>query len=179
MGPGLVPASDVWAFLPSGWMPRETLTAKTMNSLIIAVNLGKVRVLGIREAGDDPQEKRHLVEERSESVTDHVKSIHETVTDQSGRFRQGSPAGVKAGMSYGEEHELEAEIERQALQRTAGHIGRILAARNHPRWVLVAPRTMLARLLAVLPMATLDTLAKSVGGDLTSSPLIELEKRFL
>lgn len=160
-------------------MPRETLTAKTMNSLIIAVNLGKVRVLGIREAGDDPQEKRHLIEERNESVTDHVKSIHETVTDQSGRFRQGAKAGVKAGMSFGEEHELEAEIERQALQRTAGHIGRILAARNHPRWVLVAPRTILARLLAILPMATLDTLAESVGGDLTSSPLVELERRFL
>lgn len=150
-----------------------------MNSLIIAVNLGKVRVLGIREPGDDPQDKRHLVEERTESVREHVTSIHEAVTDQSGRFRQGAGVGVRAGMSFGEEHELESEIERQALNRTAAHIERILAARNHPRWILVAPRTILARLLAILPMAALDTLAKSVGGDLTSSPLVELERRFL
>ena len=149
-----------------------------MNKLIIAANLGRVRVLRFREPGDDPIERPHLVEQASESLKQHVDAIHEAVTDQSGRFRQGVGAGVRSGMSFGEEHELKAEIERKAIRQIAGHIDRVLDKAGHPRWLLAAPQPILARLLEVLSKPAVDTLGETVGSDLTNCPLGEMEHRF-
>lgn len=149
-----------------------------MNKLIIAANLGQVRVLGFREAGDDPAEQRHLVEEFSESVKEHVGSIRETVTDQAGRFSQGGSVGLKTGMSYGEEHHLKAEMERQAIRKTASRIEAILAAKSHPPWILSAPQPILAKLLEALPPSATGRLVSSIGADLTRCPLGEMEQRF-
>lgn len=150
-----------------------------MNRMIIAANLGQIRVLRLREAGDDPAEKRHLVEDGSASLQEHVKSIHETVTDQSGRFSRGGGAGVPAGMSTGEEHHLKAEMERQAVQRIAGHLDAILQTEGHPGWVLCAPQPVLARLLETLSRAAVERLDSTVGADLVRCPLADMEKRFL
>ncbi len=150
-----------------------------MEKLIVIANLGRVRPLKFREAGNDPQQKEHLVEEAGTTLEMRPEAIHEVVTDQAGRFGQGGPAGRKDGMSYGEEHNLEAELEKQALQRIAGKIGEIVAAEGYPAWRLVFPQTILPSLLEVLPAAARKTLAETVTGDLTKLPLAELEKRFL
>lgn len=149
-----------------------------MNKLIIAANLGQVRVLRFREAGDDPAEQSHLVEEPTLSLKEHVKSIHETVTDQSGRFSKGGSVGLSAGMSNGEEHHLKAEMERQAIKKTASHIDRVLHTEGHPQWILTAPQPLLPRLLEVLSQPAIDKLSSTVGADLTRSPLGEMEQRF-
>lgn len=149
-----------------------------MNKLIIAANLGRVRVLRVREPGDDPVEQRHLVELPAEAFQGHVDAIHDAVTDQSGRFRQGVGAGVRGGMSFGEEYELKAEIERKAIKRIAGHIDRILDKEGHPHWLLAAPQPILARLLEVLSKPTIDRLGQTIGSDLTNCPLVEMEERF-
>jgi hypothetical protein len=150
-----------------------------MKKLIIAANLGNLRVLKYREAGEDPVEQEHLIEESGESGKEHVKSIHETVTDQSGRFARGGAVGLETGMSYGEEHHLQAEIERSALKKIVARIEYVLAAEGHPLWILAAPRAILTRLEESLSEASRKCLSSSVGADLTRCPLPEMEARFL
>jgi hypothetical protein len=150
-----------------------------MKKLIIAANLGQVRVLKYREAGDDPIEQAHLVEEPLESVKEHVKSIHETVTSQSGRFGRGTPVGLETGMSYGEGNHLKAEIERTALKKIAARIDAVLETEGHPSWTLAAPQSILAKLRETLSKASRSTLASSTAADLTRCPLAEMEARFL
>jgi hypothetical protein len=150
-----------------------------MKKIIIAANLGNLRVLKHREAGEDPAEKEHLVEEPGESGREHLKSIHETVTDQSGRFARGVAAGLQTGMSNGGELHLKAEIERGALRKMAARIDCVLAGDGYPGWILAAPKAILARLEKALPAAARKSMLSSVGADLTRRPLTELEARFL
>lgn len=150
-----------------------------MKKLIIAANIGRIRVLKYRAAGEDPVEEDHLIEEPDKSTIEHVNTIHEEVTDQAGRFGRGGPAGLQAGMSYGEEHNLEREMERGALKKIAAGIERILAAEGDPAWILAAPQTILARLKKDLPAPALKGLISEVGADLTKCKLQEMEKRFL
>lgn len=150
-----------------------------MKKLIIAANLGRVRVLKFRSAGEDPIEQDHLIEKPDESSKQHVDAIHETVTDQAGRFGRGTPVGLGTGMSYGEEHNLEREMERGALKRIASRIQDILKAEGDPVWILAAPRTMIERLKDSLPASSRKLLLADVGADLTRCPLHEMEQRFL
>jgi len=150
-----------------------------MKKFIIAANLGQVRVLKYRAAGEDPIDQEHLIEEPAESGKVHVKSIKETVTDQSGRFGRGTPVGYETGMSYGEEHHLEDEMERNALKKIAARIETVLESEGHPGWILAAPKSILKRLEESLPPASRKTLASTVGADLTRCPLKEMEERFL
>jgi hypothetical protein len=150
-----------------------------MKKLIIAANLGNLRVLKHREAGEDPIEKEHLLEEPGESGKEHIKSIHESVTDQSGRFSRGNSVGLETGMSYGEELNLKAEIERAALKKMATRIECTLSAEGHPAWVLAAPKQILQRLEEALSATARKSLLSKVGADLTRTPLAEMEKRFI
>ena len=150
-----------------------------MKKLIIAANLGNLRVLKYREAGEDPVERDHLIEEEGESGKQHVKTIQETVTDQSGRFARGVPVGMETGMSYGDEHGLKAEIERGALKKMVARIECALSAEGYPAWILAAPQAILARLQEALPADARRNLLSSVGADLTRCPLSEMEARFL
>jgi len=150
-----------------------------MKKLIIAANLGNLRVLRHNEAGEDPIEKEHLAEEPGESGKEHVQTIRETVTDQPGRFGRGVPAGQETAMSHGEKHNLEAEIERNALKRIVARIECVLSAEGNPPWVLAAPRPILPRMKQSLAPAASKSLLSTVGADLTRTPLAELEKRFL
>lgn len=150
-----------------------------MKKLIIAANLGRLRVLKYREAGEDPIEQEHLVEEPLESAKEHVKSIHETVTSQSGRFGRGTPVGFETGMSYGEGNHLKAEIERSALKKIAARIDAVLETESHPSWILAAPQSILAKLQEMLANASRSTLVSSIGADLTRCPLADMEERFL
>ncbi len=150
-----------------------------MEKLIVIANLGRVRPVKFREAGDDPREKAHLVEVAGSMVEMRPEAIGDVVTDQAGRATQSGPVDRKGGMSYGEEHNLKSELERQALGRIAAKIGQIVAAEANPAWRLVAPQTILESLVEGLPAAARKSLTDTVSGDLTSLPLPELEKRFL
>ena len=150
-----------------------------MKKFIIAANLGQIRVLRYQAAGEDPIEQAHLIEEPAESAKQHVKTISETVTDQSGRFGRGTPIGFETGMSYGEEHHLEDEMERSALKKIAAQIDLVLDAEKHPSWILAAPKSILAKLQKAVSPSARKTLLSTVGNDLTRCPLKELEARFL
>lgn len=150
-----------------------------MEKLIVIANLGRVRPVKFRGAGEDPQHKAHLFEEPGGIAEMRPESISAVVTDQAGRSTRSGPVDRKGGMSYGEEHNLKSELEKQALARVANKIGEIVIAEANPAWRLVAPPTILPSLIKALPAAARKSLADTVAGDLTSLPLPELEKRFL
>jgi hypothetical protein len=150
-----------------------------MEKLIIIANLGRVRPVKYRQAGEDPRDKAHLVEVPGELAEMRPESISEAVTDQAGRFTQGGAVDRKGGMSYGEEHNLKSELEKQALERIAAKIGQIVASEGDPTWRLFVPQAILSSLLKALPAPARKSLGEAVAGDLTSMPLPELEKRLL
>lgn len=152
---------------------------EVMEKLIIIANLGRVRALRFREAGEDPLEQAHFSEVPGSPFEMRPESITDAVTDQAGRFPQSGPADRLAGMSYGEEHELEAELEAQALRRIAKKIGELVAAENYPLWRLMATQEMLGHLQAALPELARQRLAYADVGDLTRMKLVDLEKRLL
>ena len=150
-----------------------------MESLIILANLGRVRVLRYQKAGDIPQEKPHLVEAPDSTSELRPESVHEVVTDQAGRFTQSGELGRLGGMSCGEEHDLEAELEKKALHRIADRIGAVVADAGFPGWRLAAPSEILPALLEALPGEARKGLARSEPGDFTRASLADLETRFL
>ena len=99
-----------------------------MKKLIVIANLGRIRPVKFKPAGDDPQDQAHLFEDPGSTLEIRPQSIHEVVTDQAGRFRQSGPLNRQGGTSGGEEHHLKSELEHQALERVAGKIGEIVAA---------------------------------------------------
>ena len=151
----------------------------SMQKLIVIANLGRVRPVKFKPAGEDPQDKAHLREVPGSSVELKPQSITEVVTDRVGRFRQSGPHDRLGGNSYGEEHHLKAELENQALERVAGTIGDIVAAAGYPAWRLVFPQELLPSLRRALPTAVALALSQVEAGDLTKLPLAQLEKRFL
>ena len=82
-------------------------------------------------------------------------------------------------MASGEEHNLEGEMERQALQRVASLVAKSVEAEGCPPWTLVAPQAILRKLTDALPKGCQNTLSDSVAADLTKIPLAKLEQRFL
>jgi hypothetical protein len=150
-----------------------------MPKLTIIANLGRVRVLTNRPTSDDPRDMPHL-EERPELNADlATPSISDVVTDQAGRFSQSQRPGEAGGRSQGEEHHLQAELDRKALDRVASRIAEVVASENAASWRLVAPPTITPALLEALPAAVRKSLADTVAADLVKTPLADLEKRFL
>ena len=149
-----------------------------MQKLLVLANSGRVRFLVYKESGDDPLDKAHLLEGPGSPVEMRTASIHQTVTDHAGRFRQGGASSSKAGMSYGEEYELEEQLEAEALKRVAAKIDEIVSVAGYPGWQLVAPPTILPALREALPDPTRRALTRSETGDLTKLPVADLEKRF-
>ena len=150
-----------------------------MESFIVIANLGRIRSVKLKAAGDDPVEQDHLTEEPGSLIEKQVEHRGDVVTDQSGRFAQGTISGQVGGMSYGDQHNLESELEREALKRIANKIGEIVAAEGHRRWVLAAPQPILKRLVEALPRTCRDALSNTVGADLVKEPIAKLEKRFV
>ena len=146
---------------------------------MIIANLGRVRPVKFKDAGDDPRQKPHFHEDSGHTVELKTENLGEVVTDQAGKFPQGGPANQKGGMSYGEEHNLKSELEKQALQRVCAAIGEIVAREGFPAWNLVVPQPIMPRVLKGLPQGARDSLSNTIAGDLTHLPIAELEKRFL
>lgn len=149
-----------------------------MNDLILIADLGRLRVLKRRPAGDDPSEKEHLMEDASKGMEGHVASRGDVVTDQSGRFGHRDASSTHGGGSYGEQHNLDSELERKSLQQLADRIAVVVADEGQPAWTLAAPQSILGRLTDALPRECRKQLTNSIGADLTKEPLAKLEERF-
>jgi hypothetical protein len=149
------------------------------DKFLIIADLGQLKVFRFQRAGDDPVERDHLVEMKNRGCDPDLKSISDVVTDQAGKFSRGSAAGVTGAMSHGEQHNLEGELERKAMERLAASIATVLKDASHPAWILAAPQADLKRIEAALAPCCRERLMETVGADLTKEPLAKLESRFL
>jgi hypothetical protein len=149
-----------------------------MNKLIVLANKSRVRVLRFEKAGDDPRQQEHLREETGQ-IREPLKPISEIVTDQQGRWGRSMNAGIGNGMSTGEEHNLELEEERRAVERIAERIDGIVKGAGSPMWTLVATRPFASQLKNALCSAVAAKLTDCLDGDLCKVPLDGLEKRLL
>lgn len=82
-------------------------------------------------------------------------------------------------MSYGEEHNLETELENQTLRQVAATINGLLANADFPPWRLVFPQAQLPRLLRLLSVTTRNSLMHCEPGDWTKLRQAEIENRLL
>ena len=149
------------------------------DKFLLIADLGSLRVLRFQRAGDDPVERDHLIEVKSNVGDPELKSISDVVTDQPGKFNRGGPVGVASAASYGEQHHLESELERKAKENLSARIAKVLKDAGHPTWILVAPQADLKQIEAALSPCCRERLVETVGADLTKEPLAKLEKRFL
>ena len=149
------------------------------DKFLLIADLGNLRVLRFHRAGDDPAERDHLVEQKTNVSEPELKSISDVVTDQAGKFNRGSAAGVVSAMSHFEQHNLESELERKALESLSASIGAVLKGAGHPTWILAAPQADLKRIEAALSPCCQERLVERVGLDLMKEPVAKLEKRFL
>ncbi len=149
------------------------------DKFLIIADLGNLRVLRFQRAGDDPAERDHLVEVKTNVSEPELKAISDVVTDQAGKFNRGGAAGVTGAMSYGEQHNLTSELERKAMETLSASIASVLKDVGHPAWILAAPQADLKRIEAALSPCCRERLVERVGADLAKEPVAKLEKRFL
>ena len=149
------------------------------DKLLIIADLGSLRVFRFDPAGDDPAERDHLVEVKTNVSGPELQTISDVVTDQAGKFNRGGAAGVVSAMSHFEQHNLESELQRKALESLSTSIATVLKQAGHPPWVLAAPQADRKRIEAALSTHCREKLVESVGADLIKEPVAKLEKRFL
>jgi hypothetical protein len=163
---------------PSGRVLGLSMTKNakdTYDRLLILTDLGMVRVLSFKEAGDDPRDRAHL-KELSENELGAPRGA--ATTDGPGRFNRGSAAGNGEAMSHAET-KLDVEVEKRAIAQVAKEICDVVAELQCRSFVLAAPQEHLKRLESEMDAACRGKLGESLGADLTKTSLKDLEKRFL
>lgn len=150
-------------------------TKNTYDRLLILTDLGTVRVLNFKEAGDDPRDRAHLME-LSDNELGPPRGA--ATTDSPGKFNRGFSAGNGEAMSHAET-KLDVEVEKRAIAQVAKEICEVVAKLGCESFMLAAPQEHLKRLEAGMDADSRGKLEESVGADLTKSPLKDLEKRFL
>jgi hypothetical protein len=116
-----------------------------MEKLIVIASPGRVRRMQYQESGDGFLGHAHLVEAPDSMIEIHPQHRGAVVTDTAGRLGQSSSLERKAGMTYGEEHNLEIELENQTLRQVAATINGLLANADFPPWSLVFPQAQIPR----------------------------------
>lgn len=150
-------------------------TKETFSRLLILTDLGMVRVLSFKEAGDDPRNRAHLVELSSDELGPPRGA---ETTDGPGRFNRGSAAGNGEAMSHAET-KLDIEVEKRAIAQVAKEICGVVANLRCSSFMLAAPQEHLKRLEGGMNADCREKLSESLGADLTKASLKDLEKRFL
>lgn len=150
-------------------------TQNNVGRLLVLTDLGKVRVLSFKEAGDDPRDRAHLVELSDEELGAPVGA---QTTDGPGKFNRGFAAGQGDAMSHAET-KLDVEVEKRAIGQVAAEICAAVAKLGCESFILAAPQEHLKRLEAEMDAECLEKLRESLGADLTKTGLKDLEKRFL
>ena len=119
-----------------------------MKKLLLITDLGRIRSLQFKKAGDDPAEKDHLVEHINRPISAPKGQL---VTDTSGKFNRGSAAGEGKAMSHASYGKLEEEMEKRSLEQVADEISSVVSNGNCHTFTLVAPKQILKRLTNTLP----------------------------
>lgn len=143
--------------------------------LLILTDLGTVRVLKFKDAGDDPRDLAHLEELSSDELEPPIGAA---TTASRGKFNRGAAANEGVALSHAET-KMDVEVEKRAISQVAKEISEIIANLSCNSFVLAAPQEHLKRLESDLDADCRKKLHESLGADLTKASLKDLEKRFL
>lgn len=150
-----------------------------MEQLVIIADLGRLRAFHLGQ--EDPLAGGPVRAREIDvpSLDQQPEPLSETVTDQAGRFARGNGAGNMGGMSRGEAHELQSELEKRLIQGLAEKIDAVVGRHGSGRWILAAPTAICQRLESALPPKTKDRLSRVEKADLTKLSVKDIEKRFV
>lgn len=154
---------------------RWTILDRIMKKLLLITDLGRIRSLQFKKAGDDPAEKDHLVEHINRPISAPVGQL---ITDTAGKFNRGFAAGEGKAMSNASLGKLEEEMEKRSLEQVADEIQSIVSEADYPRFTLVAPQKILKRLVNTLTPQVRNQMNGTIGADLIKENRVSLEKRF-
>jgi len=124
------------------------------------------------EAGLNEYEVKLDLIREEDYIAAHQK-ISETVSDEAGRFKND---GEAKGVSVGEDHNLEEEIEKRLLRLIAEDIDAI-AAESDAKIFLAIPETVEKELMALMGTATREKIIKTVPKDYIKTDKEELLTR--
>jgi hypothetical protein len=152
-----------------------------VGDIIILANLGELKVYEAKprdleaEAGLEPTHiKLDLINDKN--YIDSHKKLHETVTDQAGRFKGGSQGrGEFTQGSIGEKHSLEQESEEKVIRQIADDITSIINDKA-ARTFIAMPDMIFKRVLDHISADAKSGIFKSIEKDLMKVDKTELPK---
>ena len=150
-----------------------------VGDIVILANLGELKVYEANprdleaEAGMAPTHiKLDLVTDKN--YIDAHKKLHETVTDQAGRFKGGSQGrGEFSQGSIGEKHSLGQEIEEKIIREVAEDISSIITEKNSRAFVAI-PDMIFKRVFDHISSDAKAKIFKSIEKDLMKVDKTEL-----
>ena len=152
-----------------------TKNKDSYDRLLVLTDLGMVRVLNFKPAGDDPRDLAHLIELSENELGPPRGAV---TTDAPGKFNRGFAAGGGEAMSHAET-KLDVEVEKRAIAQVAREICEVVQNLGCSSFILAAPQEHLKRLESEMDADCREKLRESMGADLTNTSLKDLEKRFL
>jgi len=150
-----------------------------VGDLVILANLGEYKVYDVMprdleaEAGMKPRNvKLDLIEEKTYEAS-HLR-LHETVSDQAGRFKGGSQGrGTFSRGSIGEKHSLLQEKEEDVIREIADDLSKIITTKNRSTYVAI-PDMIFKRVMERLSPAAKAKVVKTLETDLLKTDKMDL-----
>jgi hypothetical protein len=149
-----------------------------MKTLVVVADLGRFKAFElVRKRTGRPPALEVIESKRHEQI--HSK-LSEQLTDFAGRFPQvHGPHDVgDTGMSMGEQHNLELEQRRRAIQTIAAELDRLLASNEFGACWLAAPQPFHQTLIDVLRPETRAKILIALHRDLTKLDATEIVEAF-
>jgi hypothetical protein len=154
-----------------------------VGDLVILANLGELKVYDVMprdleaEAGMKPRNvKLDLVDEKIYDES-HLR-LHETVSDQAGRFKGGSQGrGTFSRGSIGEKHSLLQEKEEDVIREIAEDISNIISKKNTSTYLAI-PDMIFKRVMERISPAAKAKITKTLETDLMKTDKMDLVDLF-
>jgi hypothetical protein len=135
-----------------------------IKKLLIAADLGHLKVFNLTEGQPFVRPRSSLVEQSSTDVINHISEV---VTDRAGQYRRGTMNAGSSDQSDGEEHNLSLERRKRALKYLAARICKLVDQAGVEYWYLAAASEINRALIAALDAVTRAKLERNVPANLT------------
>ncbi len=143
--------------------------------LIVLADLGRMKAYRVTADEMSTTPRIEVIEEFA-TLDAHGKLL-DKVTDKAGRFPASGGNGT-GGMSIGENHNLQTELDRRLVKQLAGSIDGLIRKENPPLWFFAAGREINQKIVDELSADVRSRMKKNVPSDLTKVNKTELLSHF-
>jgi len=147
------------------------------SKLLVLADLGHFKAFLLENGRNFSTPRLELLEDWETNVTHHLS---EELTDQAGQYRRRMPVASEgfAGMSDGEQHNLDLERRRRAVKALARRIGELLDKEEVDGCYLAADRKINAALLDEMGQRARSRIQRNVPANLTRLGASEIIHHF-